>query len=578
MTGNKEVSSEDLIDLHRRHFLRGLAASPFAGAALSAEAGAASNREITVSQGGTEVATVVPYSHGMTVDRFYSYNGKYRGSQNSSANTPSDVDLEQGGVSQLFFHEYTDEQNKEVLSLVMIHDEPGANSGSHRVEFEGVPDSGSWTVKDDPTHAPDEYPADGSFAEWGWGSCCTDGGAYSWSDEGAVEFTVAPAAHSSRANTPFEGIHTWKLRSGDGTSATLDTSRPVTVTVGERVPDDELGALVDEKLALAQRVTNASLSVDDVSIAGDALETLTNNISSGAVSEGTAKEAVRRLKLGENVTETGLVAPNPTDVISPENPRTLVGADRSHSYNLVDKFADLLVNLCAIAAVLAGVIASSAAAVVGGVAVAATNELYAAVKGLLGAISFGANSIAELFDSGTLDAFAEVVKNASNPEKAFASDLLEPAKEEIRTDAQQMMETGYRGSLEPVLERFTDALGGEDADSGDPTPDFEGTTGGATQSAERGVQRIEDLVANEVSDLEQTNLITGIIDVAAGITALGSVFFGVPSIIASILAGVSIIMKTLQTVDTFGTFEDVVTEHDYAVLGVRRGEVISRAQ
>lgn len=57
MTGNKEVSSEDLIDLHRRHFLRGLAASPFAGAALSAEAGAASNREITVSQGGTEVAT-----------------------------------------------------------------------------------------------------------------------------------------------------------------------------------------------------------------------------------------------------------------------------------------------------------------------------------------------------------------------------------------------------------------------------------------------------------------------------------------------------------------------------------------
>lgn len=234
MSERNTGANEDLIDLHRRHFLRGVAASPFAGAALATGAGAESTRKITVSQGGTEVATVVPYSHGMNVERFYSYNGQYRGSANSSANTPADVTLEQAGVSQLFFHEYDGE-----LSLVMIHDEPGGNNGSHRMKFTGLPDTGEWAVKDDPTHAPDEYADDGSFAEWGWGNCCTDGGAYRWSAEKDVEFTVTPAAHSSRADEPFDGLHTWKLRSGDGTSHTLNMEQPIepiTVKIGASKP------------------------------------------------------------------------------------------------------------------------------------------------------------------------------------------------------------------------------------------------------------------------------------------------------------------------------------------------------
>lgn len=254
MVDNDQGSSETYIDLHRRRFLLGMASSPFAGAALSSEAGAASNREITVSQDGTEAATVVPYSHGMNVDRFYSYNGEYRGNQNSSANTPSDVELEQSGVSQLFFHEHNG-----ILSLVTIHDEPGANSGSHRMEFDGLPDSGSWAVKDDPKHRPDEYPSDGSFAEWGWGSCCTDGGAYSWPDVGDVEFTVTPAAHNSRSNSPFDGLHTWKLRSGDGNSAELDKSKSITVSVGQgSQPGDEFATLVEEKTRLIEAIRDGA--------------------------------------------------------------------------------------------------------------------------------------------------------------------------------------------------------------------------------------------------------------------------------------------------------------------------------
>lgn len=93
-----------------------------------------------------------------------------------------------------------------------------------------------------------------------------------------------------------------------------------------------------------------------------------------------------------------------------------------------------------------------------------------------------------------------------------------------------------------------------------------------------GIRQIEGQTAQEVTDLKQTNLLTGILDVAAGIAALGSFLFGITGAIAAILAGVSILMKALQTVDTFGTFGDIVELHAMAADGVRRGEVTIDAQ
>lgn len=529
MNGDNEESSENLIDLHRRHFLRGLAASPFAGAALSAEAGATSSREITVRQGGTEVATVVPYSHGMNVDRFYSYNGEYRGSQNSSANTPSDVDLEQGSVSQLFFHEHDG-----TLSLVMIHDEPGANSGSHRVEFEELPDGGSWTVKDDPTHAPDEYPADGSFAEWGWGSCCTDGGAYSWSDEGAVEFTVTPAAHSSRANAPFEGIHTWKLRSGDGTSATLDKSQPVTVTVRESVPGDELGTLVDEKLALADSITKISPSIDERARVEDPLAALEDAVEAGNLSEATASEAVERMIAGEQCTDALLTG------ISPDAEGGYDTAGRIVDF-CVDAFIELL---------LTAVAFGRAGKWVG------FGRLGKAMGKARSTLSRGVSKIADTLTSG-LSKVSNRVRNKSEIVSEFLENLIkeEGIKEGTTLATKAAAEvSGWRDDVANefvgLVERnalFTDVNDkisdlNEAVDPADGGPDLSGTFEGAKEASGDSISDIDDTLQESEDRLDTLKLaltIVGFLDVVA--VALVATFWG--SLASAVWAMISLILR-----------------------------------
>lgn len=552
---------DGLIDTNRRGLLKALTVGSITSIAMPGMATASGGEEITIRQGGQEVATVSPVSTDRSIENFYRYDEI----EGASANTP--MNLRESNTSKLFFYRRSGSDTP--LSLVIIHDTPhDGNGGDVRFDFQpnALPSGGSWAVQDDPGEGFSRTQAD-----WWWAPCCTDGGAYRGGFSEGTEVTIDPLFN--------EGIGQWDLLDSDGSvAADLSLTDPVTVTVGSAGKSVDVGTLVDEKLTLAERVTDASLGVNDVKIAKDALDTLTGNYSSGAISESTAKEAIRRLKLAENVSETALVAPGPTDVITPEVDRTFVGADRNQSYNLVNRFANLLVQLCAITSVLGGAIAGSAAAALGGAAVAASNELYAAVKGLLGGISFGINSIADLFDSDTLEAFGELLKSSSDPENALASDLLAPAKQKIRTGARTMMEKEYSGSIAPVIKQFADEVAGEDASSGDPEPGFKGSSDAAKTSSERGVQRIEELVANEIEDIEQTNLFTGILDVAAGFAALGSVLFGITSLVALIIAGVSTIMKAMQTLDTFATFSDIVEKHRFAVDGVRQGEVTIDAQ
>lgn len=339
MVNGDQGSNENYIDLHRRRFLLGMASSPIAGAALSQGVNAASNREITVSQNGTPVATVAPYSHGMPVEKFYSYNGQYRGSQNSSANTPNDVTLEEDSVSQLFFHEYDGE-----LSLVMIHDKPNSDSGGdHRVVFDGLPDSGSWVVKDDRNHAPDDYPSDGSYAQWGWGACCTDGGAYRWSADEDVEFTINPRGHTRREGSAFDGIDTWKLQSGDGRTETLDMGSSVTITIGASdSPGGDLPTLVEEKQALAGQISDLSVGIDETQRVDETLTELVNQVDAGEVDEELAKEAVTRMKHGENLSEMLLAGFSPRSVPATEDPQTLVGLESQYgAYDVAGNLVDV---------------------------------------------------------------------------------------------------------------------------------------------------------------------------------------------------------------------------------------------
>lgn len=129
------------VEMSRRQMLRGVAASPVAAFALPVEASAASDVEVTVEQGGTEVATVSPITADRSVEDFYRYD---RG-DGSSANTPGG--LERSDASRLFFYQPS---GGGPLSLVVIHDAPNdGGGGDARFDFQpGLPSGGSWVVSE----------------------------------------------------------------------------------------------------------------------------------------------------------------------------------------------------------------------------------------------------------------------------------------------------------------------------------------------------------------------------------------------------------------------------------------------
>lgn len=204
-----------LIDLNRRRFLTGLAASPLAAVSMPVAASATSALDISVRQNGEEVAKVSPITSDRSIEDFYRYDRI----DNASANTP--MHLRESDVTKLFF--YRRSGTNSPLSLVVIHDTPhDGDGGSVRFDFQpnALPSGGGWAVEDDPGETFTR-----NVADWSWVSCCTDGGAYRGGFEEGVEVTIDPSFNS--------GIGRWDLLDADGSvAAELSRTAPVTLTVG----------------------------------------------------------------------------------------------------------------------------------------------------------------------------------------------------------------------------------------------------------------------------------------------------------------------------------------------------------
>lgn len=111
-----------------------------------------------------------------SVEDFYSSGSP----DDSSANTG----LEESNVSQLFFYEGPDGP-----SFVTIHDEPDTRTGGDaKLDFDTLPNAGSWVVEDDSSHASNSFGRE--RATWSWGDCCTDGGAYRGGFEDGYTSTI----------------------------------------------------------------------------------------------------------------------------------------------------------------------------------------------------------------------------------------------------------------------------------------------------------------------------------------------------------------------------------------------------
>lgn len=101
----------------------------------------------------------------------------------------------------------------------------------------------------------------------------------------------------------------------------------------------------EEKLALADQVDSLARDFDERPQVVSTLDALETSVDDGSLDEGTAVEAVERMKLGENVTED-LLADFGPETLGSEDPDTLVGnASDEPEYNTALKIVQSGINI-----------------------------------------------------------------------------------------------------------------------------------------------------------------------------------------------------------------------------------------
>lgn len=165
-----------------------------------------SNDETYAVEQGDDCYEITPISGNESVKEFYDYRTPYpdNPSTNSTGQSYSSEgthELQRPNASALFLYE--DQTGN--LSLVFLHgaDENASQGGSVSFAIAGLPDDGTWAVKDDEYDNGHNYDnwTHGSNVDridWTWDAGKTDGGAYAGlGDE--FDVTIDPAFNEEAA-------------------------------------------------------------------------------------------------------------------------------------------------------------------------------------------------------------------------------------------------------------------------------------------------------------------------------------------------------------------------------------------
>ncbi|WP_254279405.1 hypothetical protein [Haloarcula marina] len=204
---------------------------------------------------GDRCGQVTPVTGDESALRFYDYRNPFP--DNPSVNTTGSAygsegttDLQRANTSLAFLYADTNgtaTRADDTLSVVFVHGNEGnANStgGAASFAISGLPENGTWTVRDDQYRAPgnnDRWATNGSEArvDWTWQDGATDGGVYTGlGDEFTV--TVDPAFNERAAlfGRYYDGrVDRWQLlsnASGNGVErydrTALDRNASLTIS------------------------------------------------------------------------------------------------------------------------------------------------------------------------------------------------------------------------------------------------------------------------------------------------------------------------------------------------------------
>lgn len=307
----------------RRDIIGTLVVASLGGSGIVESATATSDAKQAIIRQGDSEYEISPMENGETIEDFYNY---------FDVESHTSTNLERSNTSILFLWE-----GPNGLSFVVIHDKPDdLKGGDATFTFSGLPDDGSWVVRDD-NPGNDSY-SEASEVEWHWNARHTDGAAFR--DISGAEFTIEPHF--------IQGIDSWELLTGDPSDperVELNTDQALSISVGGTPDQREFDIRRDEKYELAGQIDNLARDINERPQVANTLNGLEKSLESGDISENKAIEAIERMKLGENVTEE-LLADFGPETLSTEDSKTLVGnPPEASEYNTAGKIIESGINI-----------------------------------------------------------------------------------------------------------------------------------------------------------------------------------------------------------------------------------------
>ena len=344
---------------------------------------------------------------------------------------------------------------------------------------------------------------------------------------------------------------------------------------------DEFAAVKGQKLALAEEITSLSPSINERARVQDTLDTMETQIDNGNVDVSTAIDAVERMKMGENVTESTIAALGPGVTQSPENSSSLVGApsDSPAASGGFDIAGTTVQNTLFL-----------------GIGLFAASTSFAKLAGSVGTLSRLDDAVSRVNDAlrVVFDGIPFVADRLKDTAKAIKGDVVSKIESEGVKDGTKLYEFAA-GQVEDVREPFAngllrqyeqnfgnppidgklaeldDSLG---ADSG--SVNLAGTQNGARAAAANGMDRLNRELRETKNSLNVTNFIatvSGLLAVAGGIlTVLSGGTLSIIGTALSVLGTFFSLSFTFLAV-TAGTagLADARSEHNTALDGVISG-------
>ena len=269
--------------------------------------------------------------------------------------------------------------------------------------------------------------------------------------------------------------------------------------------------LRDAKIELAGHIDDISQSISEQDRITEVLGGLETDIENGAVDANEAIAAVKRMILGEDLTELSLAGISPVSVSSPADSTSLVG-EASGSPGADDGFD------------IAGSFVKNAGLLVAGLTLAlrgfssvvswlskfttrareAMNFLDTAISAVFGAIPFIDERLEDAADYLNIeleDAIEDGVTEANELYESAAGTV----EAEIQDPLSEFLLRGFENGFESKLESFDTALG---VDDGEFT--FEGSDGDAADAATNARMEIISELKETKDELEVTGFVAGV--------------------------------------------------------------------